>query len=205
MHNADDDNRFDAEMRHWLRRLPVPEPPQRNALDARITRRQFFRRQAWLALGAGAAAAGITAAAWKEIVEVSVPALVRAAFAHVEGERSLRGMLLHDMPVAQAALGFDPQSLAGAVLQLAKDCHVAAKAVWHWSYFLERNADAGLGWAWLLVFREPLHASGEGHFWNRHWAFLRTPPGHTALLLAHTHGTYRNLYTKLLERGFHRL
>jgi len=183
-----DPDDFDRRLREALRSLPVPEAspsPDRMRLENPGRRRFFFRPWQWL-LGS-VLAGGAGAAAWEAAALLDTPSLIEAAFRHVEGEEGLRGQLMAEPEAAASALGIDPTRLASATWQLAKDCQVAARPVWHWSFFMETAADGRMpGWAWIVVFKNAMALPPSGQAGRRHWHSTSGPSGLPVLLLSHS-------------------
>lgn len=163
----EDDDAFDAAMRHTLSSLPAPEGEL-----AHLPRREFLRTSA---VAAGLAAFGV--AGWMGVTYETTPALVRLAFAHADEESGLRGVLVPDMATVQLALG---RSLPG-VLQLCKDCTVDGYAAWHLNSYLDN-----LGYVHVFAFRGAVPAlTGRGRWLRGYWQALAGEQGAPLLVLSH--------------------
>lgn len=161
-----DDEAFDATMRRTLSSLPVPEGEL-----AQLPRRDFLR----MSMAAmGLATLGV--ASWVGQEYLNTPMLARQAFAHVEEESGLRGILVPDMAAVQMALG---KPLPG-VLQLCKDCTVGGYAAWHLNSYLDN-----LGYVQVLAFRgQAPSITGHGHWLQGYWHFLKGEEGSLILVLS---------------------
>ncbi|MBI1423349.1 MAG: hypothetical protein GC149_07780 [Gammaproteobacteria bacterium] len=163
---SDNDDEFDTGMRHLLRRLPVPEDDYVN-----LPRRSFLQL--------GAVAMGLTAlgaSGWYTQQYLSAPPFVRHAFAHVEEESGLRGVLVPDLQRVKATIG---KPLPG-VMQLCKDCVVDGYRAWHLVNFLDN-----LGYVSVLVFRGSAPSlSGSGHWLRGYWQFLAAEQNRRMLVLS---------------------
>lgn len=168
------DSSFDRHMRALLGSLPVSE---RDIFKPALSRREFLQRGAgWAAGLAVLSTSGFLA--WDRY---STPGLVRAAFAHVDEESSLRGILTPWEPV-RAALGLKPDSSLPGHLQLCKRCRVEGYEAWHMSSYLDQ-----LGFVQALVFRTgvPTIEPRQGHWQGGYWAFH--PRREPVLLLSSNH------------------
>lgn len=165
------DSSFDRRMRALLGSLPISE---QRLMKPALSRREFLQRGAGWA--AGLAVLGTSSfLGWDRY---STPRLVRSAFAHVEEESSLRGVLTPWEPV-RLALGLAPNSSLPAHLQLCKQCQVEGHPVWHLSSYLDQ-----LGFVQTLVFQDQIPAPGtrKGHWQAGYWTFL--PRARPVLLLS---------------------
>jgi hypothetical protein len=163
-----DDDAFDAAMRHSLRELPVPDGEH-----IQMPRRNFLR----FGLAAGIATLGVTG--WMGLQYQQTPEIVRQAFAHVEDESALRGILVPEGEL-RLILGMPAgKSFPGAV-QLCKTCVIGGHATWHLNTYLDN-----LGYVHVLAFRDLLPgASGHGHWLGGYWRFMNGISGKNVLLLA---------------------
>lgn len=167
-----DNDEFDARLRRLLRDLPVPAefavaPP----------RRRFLR--VGLAWAAGLAGVGI-AGGWAMWRELSMPSLVRVAFAHAREEAEVRGIHVRDAAAAQAAFGIASQQAFPGALQLCKDCLLGDQSAWHVNLYLDDH-----GFVHLFALRDaPAVSVTEGRALEGYWRFFTSRSGFSVLALA---------------------